>query len=382
MKASLKTLELLQQRFKHIADVNTSSKQLRQLGRAVANISKLETTDDILEFSDKKLNFLLENANSKVRDLKMDQDTKISQLKGKKYTFVADINTSKEENVYAIEDLANSKQVELNTIVDNFGLINDIPLNSSIKAEVESSLAKHKFLKNKGLPFVFGILSRYDDYYGVGGFTTALGTWYNAEANTMFSFLTGSHGYTTDYTGFYLEPKLCFLQGSEGNFIRKKSYMKYDNTTSMYKYPYAALGCLFVSNVTNEEISSTIDFGGTSYTSTGGASMFVGTPDHVSKVITWTNVYSYSSSSTGFSNSASISIPPNTTACILLYTSSYYISTPTNGSSSYGYHVQFLHWRLNKIRSAFLIDGLEIDFEKTLKAWQCPGFTNSYDLWK
>jgi hypothetical protein len=139
---------------------------------------------------------------------------------------------------------------------------------------------------------------------------------------------------------------------------------------------------LFVKNSTSESITSTINFGGSSYNATNaGASMFVGIPNESAQTITWTNVYSYASFSTGFASTASITVPANTTVIVLLYTSSYFISAPTNSSStSYGYHAQFLQWRLNSIRSGFLVDGLEIDLEQTLKAWQCPGFAETYQL--
>jgi hypothetical protein len=34
------------------------------------------------------------------------------------------------------------------------------------------------------------------------------------------------------------------------------------------------------------------------------------------------------------------------------------------------------------MRSVFLKDGLEIDIPKTLKAWQCPGYSDPAQLWE
>jgi hypothetical protein len=34
------------------------------------------------------------------------------------------------------------------------------------------------------------------------------------------------------------------------------------------------------------------------------------------------------------------------------------------------------------MRSVFLKDGLEIDVPKTLKAWQCPGYSAPIQLWE
>jgi hypothetical protein len=167
------------------------------------------------------------------------------------------------------------------------------------------------------------------------------------------------------------------LQGAAGNFNKKKHYIKYQSATSQYAYPYAVLGCLFVKNGTASSIISELNFGGSSYSGAyAGASMFVGVPDHETDSVTWTNVYSNAASSSGFSSTASITVPENTTVCILLYTSSYFIASAT----SYGYHSQFINWRLDSVRSGFLVDGLEIDLERTLRAWQCPGFANVYQL--
>jgi hypothetical protein len=187
-----------------------------------------------------------------------------------------------------------------------------------------------------------------------------------------------NHDYTTEYAAFYREPNLCFLQGSAGNFNKKKYYIKYQSATSQYAYPYAALGCMFVKNGTASSITSDLNFGGSSYSGAyAGASVFAGVPDHEAGSITWTNLYSHTASAAGFSITASITIPANTTTCILLYTSSYLVF---NNSSNYYYHAQFINWRLDSVRSGFLVDGLEIDLERTLQAWQCQGFSTTFEL--
>ena len=197
----------------------------------------------------------------------------------------------------------------------------------------------------------------------------------------MLSLLAGCHNYTNQYAAFYAEPKLCFLQGSAGNFIKKKSYVKYQNSTRQYSYPYAALGCLFVENPTDASISSTINFGGSSYSATyAGASLSVGVPNHANQSVTWATAYSHTASTSGFSSTATITVPANTTIVVLFYTSSYVVSTSV--ASSYSYHAQFINWRLDSVRSGFLVDGLEIDLERTLKAWQSPGFSTTYELFK
>lgn len=379
MKVSRKSVELLQQ---HLKNLNESSetKEIEELLNAVTEISKLESTDDILELSAHKLKELDEYTNKLIKDVEKRGNDKLFEFANEKDNVISSIEHEKESQITAIANLSESKQKNLNSIVDDFDMMNDIPSNSSIISEIAPHLDAYNFFKVDDLPFLFGILSRYDDYYGIGGFTSELGQWYNSGADTMLSILAGCHEYTTEYTGFYIEPKLCFFQGFHGNFNKKKSYITYQRTSSQYTYPYAALGCLFVKNVTDEEIVSTINFGGANYWNSGyeGASMFLGVPDHGEELINWTNIFFRSSSGSSFSATADITIPAKTTVCILLYTSSYYITSP----SSKSYHAQFIHWYMNSIRSGFLVNGLKIDFDTTMKAWQCAGNTTTYGIFR
>ena len=382
MKVSKISIELLQKRLKNVSS-ETSLDEFEELSDAVNVISQLETTDDILELAKDKLIELENYANENINDIKKHAKQNQEELSAGRNNELNNIDNSRQNNKAELGEFSSKKQQELNSVVDNFALMNDIPEGNSIIKEIPQKLEHYKFLKSKEvkedsltLPFLFGILSRYDDYYA--GFMTEMGTWHNGNADIMFNFLTGCHEYTTDYTGFYLEPRLCFLQGSKGNFIKKKSYTKHQINTNMYKYPYAALGCIFVKNTTDTNIVTSIDFGGSSYATTGGAGVFLGIPNYENEEITWTNVYAYSSSSSGFSNATSVTVPADTSVAILFYTSSYYITTP---SSAY-YHGQFIHWRISNVRRGFLVEGLEVDIEKTLKAWQCPGLLKGFDIFR
>lgn len=386
MKVSLKAIEILQQRLKKL-DNSVSLKDLLTLSNAVTSISKLETTEDILNLSDEKLKELLEKANEDIRNLQSHGQTCRSEL-----------TTCREANLTALEKAKNDALVnlkeqhsvcnsELNSIVDNFSFMKDIPENSTITSEIAPRLDLYKFQQSSNLPILFGILCRYDDYYGVGKFTSALGKWNSDGAETMFGILIGAHSYLTENSVFYLPSRMYFLQGKCGNFNFTKSYVKYQNSTSQYTYPYAALGCLFIKNITDEAIVSTLNFGGSSYSGDyGGASVFAGTPNYETETITWQNTYSYSGASVGFSASASITIPAKTTICILIYTSSYYIVSPRTSSSSsatsLNYFASFIHWRLDSVRSGFLKEGLEIDQDMTLKTWQCPGLSTPFEIFR
>jgi hypothetical protein len=376
MNASQRAIELLQQRLKNVGN-STDSKELEELANAVAAIAKLETTEDILSLSDAKLAELLAFANAKITEIDEFGAAKQDDLLDAKDDDLAEIAASKQGGLEAIASTSIGNQDELNTVVDDFATMNNVPGNSTILTTIRDTFDLYDFLQPGYLPFIFGILSRYNDYYGIGNFTDALGYWNNANANTMLGLLAGCHSYTIEYAAFYLEPKLCFFQGLHGNFNKKKSYIKYSGSSSQYSYPYAALGCLFVKNTTAEAITSTLNFGGSSHSASyAGASMFVGVPNHTNQSITWTNVYSYTESSSGFSNSASITVPANTTVAVIFYTSSYVI----NSSTTYSYYSQFINWRLDSVRSGFLVDGLEIDLEATLRAWQSPGFSTTYQL--
>jgi hypothetical protein len=283
MKISQSTIELLHQKLK-LGKETLCPNEINNLVEAIVKISKAETTEDILKLGDEKLKKLEVFAAHKIANLETSKNQKISELETAFENKFLNINSSKNESLDLLDQLTLEKQNELQDVGRTIESVNDIPNNSKISAEITKGFDLSSFIGGSGqLPFVFGILSRYNDYYGAGGFTTALGTWSSSNAEVMLQLLTGSHGYTTEYAGFYVEPKLCFLQGANGNFIRKKHYTKYTYTTSQYTYPYAALGCLFIKNKTASSISSTINFGGSSYSgSYGGASVFVGIPNHSS----------------------------------------------------------------------------------------------------
>ncbi|WCR59652.1 MAG: hypothetical protein PG978_001100 [Wolbachia endosymbiont of Ctenocephalides felis wCfeF] len=171
------------------------------------------------------------------------------------------------------------------------------------------------------------------------------------------------------------------MQGKNGTFIYRELYSRYTVSSNEYSYPYALLGVIFVKNSTNSEITRTLNFVGTSYWSSQyeGAGAFVGTPNNTNKgqvsSISWQNIYNLGSSNSGFSSSGGVVIPSNKTVAILFYTSPYYYTSSNN------YYTQFMQWGVYNFRSNFLTTGLEIDVERTLKAWQCPGLDATHKIW-
>ncbi|MFL3877168.1 hypothetical protein wTkk_001103 [Wolbachia endosymbiont of Trichogramma kaykai] len=132
----------------------------------------------------------------------------------------------------------------------------------------------------------------------------------------MLQLLAGSHTYDKDYVSFYRLRQLSFIEGSKGTFIYGELCTKsfsgsYDE---IYYYPYAALGVVFIKNTTNVNINKTIEFVGSSYSSTeyGGAGLFVGTPENTNSnksgilKIVWKNVYQYTSSDSKLAGSGNV----------------------------------------------------------------------------
>ncbi|WP_250294777.1 hypothetical protein [Wolbachia endosymbiont of Oedothorax gibbosus] len=153
-------------------------------------------------------------------------------------------------------------------------------------------------------------------------------------------------------------------------------------------YPYTLLGGMFIKNTTSQDISRTLNFSGSSLwrlyppflDTILGARLFVGTPNNVNtkevSSITWNEVYSCKQN-LEFSDSATINIPANKTVVILFYTSAYLSSfNPFHGGYSF-----FMEWGIHNFRNNFLTAGLEVDMERTLKAWQCPGLDATHKIW-
>jgi hypothetical protein len=372
------TLNTIHSRLQELANEATPE-QLAYLAKAFETIASNGKMIDVVNLTDQKLDELLAKTNEYLAELEADKTAYVGALGSSKNAAVGEILEATTQNVSVINNLVNARKPELTGLVAEFEDVNDVPEGSSILAEIHKEGAQLRYIHPNSLPFLYGILVRNNDYHGVGNFTTALGTWATGVVNAddILQLLAGCHEYTTENAAFYKEPSLCFLQGAKGNFIQKELYLKHANSASQYNYPYAALGVFFIKNPTAANITAPLNFGGSSYSGSGaGASVLVGKPNHDDEVVTWTNVYSYTEASSGFSNTASVTVPANTTIAVVFYTSGYYIANTSN------YYAQFLHWCVHSFRSAMLVNGLEIDIDKTIKAWQCRGLSATYDLWR
>ncbi|WP_341817227.1 hypothetical protein [Wolbachia endosymbiont (group A) of Agelastica alni] len=452
-------IDALQKRLKDLA-ANSTPDQLAYLAKALESIVDKSAVSEIVYMTDEKLKELLNAARSHLNDINTNKENSISAITGAKTESVNEINTlktntldtlkassdsyvslldtRKDANIAAINSISNNHKDGLKGLVEDFRAINNVPPGSSIIGEIETrdnqlktslinevktrddqlktsltnevktrddqlkvsltnEIRKRNMVEPGSLPFLFGVLSRGNNYYGHGAFTTELGGWSGDITKTdyMLQLLAGSHTYDTSYVSFYRPRQLSFIEGNKGTFIYGESYTSSDSTSRdrIYYYPYAALGVMFVKNTTSSDITRTLNFVGTSYWSSGyeGAGAFVGTPDNTnynkSRVsrITWKNVYQYTSSTSTFAASGNVEIPAGKTVAVLLYTSSYLDSRGkvSEGLLSGNVYIygQFIQWGIYNIRNNFLTAGLEVDVERTLRAWQCPGLDATHKIW-
>lgn len=392
MSLTKTTLEALETRLQELA-VTAEPEQLAYLAKALESVAGKTTAFDLVQLTDEKLqelvaltqdslakldiaksdaaNALTAQKTEAEAELTKEKEAILASLEADILQHLSLLDTRKNEHVAAIQVAQEELQEALKIEMTRFDAINDLPEGSTLMQEIQ----KRTMIEEGALPFVFGILSRKTDYYGLGGVTTELGKWTQEGANTMMGLLCGCHTYSIEYIAFFRPPQLCFLQGTNGVFMHKHLNTVYGTSTQQHQYPHACLGVVFVKNPTDADITKTLSFGGSCGWSSGyeGMSCFLGKPGE--EGLEWTNLYAHSTSTAYQSSSVSVTIPAQTTVALLLYTSAYLVTT-----SNLHYSL-FSHWYLYNMRSTFLTDGLEIDIQKTLKAWQCPGYADPAQLW-
>ena len=405
MTAVKEIIYALQKRLKDLA-ANSTPDQLAYLAKTLEAIVDKSAVSEIVKRADDKLTELQNRTNAHLNDLNNNKTSAITainesekqslkKIDEKGVTNLSLLDTRKDTNIAAINSVGNDHRDALKGVVEGFRAVNDVPSGSSIMREVRN----RNMIEPGSLPFLFGVLSRKNNYLGHGTFTTELGQWSSDLTKTdyMLKLLAGSHTYDTSYVSFCRPRQLYFLEGNKGTFIYGEL-----NTNSfsgsyneIYYYPYAALGVVFIKNTSNVNINKIIEFVGSSYGSTAycGVGLFVGTPDNtnasksrISKIM-WKNAYKYMSSNSKLADSGNVEIPAGKTVAMLLYTSPYLysITEVSQGITHPNYvntYTQFIQWGIYNIRSNFLSTGLEVDVERTLKAWQCPGLEHTYQIWQ
>lgn len=429
MSTLLKTaVEALNERLEELTP-NATPEQLAYLSKSVQNMAGQGTILDIVALTDDKLQELLDAATAHLSNMSDAEASALGQVNTARTDALDDINVTKvnaqadlvaDRDQYQAEllsaktqhlgeiDAEGQSQVAAVTAAgDAFAGINDVPNGSTIMTEVQVArddlaaindlpngvtITEHQGIEQGNLrfgentlPFIFGILNRWGGVngYGINAFTTQLGTWYNSGGNNMLELLTGANAYDNEYISFHKQPNIEFLQGAAGYFVHAHQFTRYANSANQYNYPSAQLGVIFIKNTTTEDITRTFTFGGSSYWNSGyeGGSIQLGVPDETNAnkenitELTWNVLYSYSSSTNNFSQSVNVTIPAGKTVALMLYASERYVTS----SSGYQFFQQFY---IQNFRSNFMTAGLEIDYERTLKAWRRgENLTAGFQLW-
>lgn len=263
----------LHQRIKDLS-VEATPDKVAYLAKALESIAGQSTVFDIVQMTDEKLKELLDNTTNHLKSL---DTSKTSALKAISDLEKGSLKKINDQELTSLSLLDTRKDANIAAINSIFGTINDVPTGSSIMKEVKN----RNMVEEGSLPFLFGILSRQNDYtWGSGHFSTELGKWYldTSYTDNMFCLLTGSHTHSTSYVSFYKPPSVYFMQGKNGTFIYRELYARYTHTSNQYQYPYALLGLIFIKNTTSSDITRTLNFVGSSYWSSQyeGAGVFVG----------------------------------------------------------------------------------------------------------
>ncbi|TVS94182.1 hypothetical protein COM42_004195, partial [Wolbachia pipientis] len=220
-------IDTLQKRLKDLA-VNSTPDQLAYLAKALESIVDKSAVSEIVQMTDRKLKELLDSARKHLTDLDNKKASSLAvisesekqllkRIDEKGTTNLSLLDTRKNANIAAINSVGNDHKDGLKGLVNNFRTVNDVPSGSSIMKEVRN---RH-MIEPGALPFLFGVLSRKNNYFGHGTFTTELGQWSSDITKTdyMLQLLAGTHTYDTSYVSFYRPRQLCFLEGSKGTFI-------------------------------------------------------------------------------------------------------------------------------------------------------------------
>ncbi|WCR53385.1 MAG: hypothetical protein PG981_000407 [Wolbachia endosymbiont of Ctenocephalides orientis wCori] len=205
MKTVKEIIDALQKRLKSLAE-NSTPDQLAYLAKALESIVDKSAVSDIVQITDVKLSELLNSANSHLNNLNSNETKALAaisesekqslkRIDEKGVANLSLLDTRKEANISAINSIGNDNISGLKGLVDKFRSINDVPSGSSIMKEVR----KRNMVDPGSIPFIFGVLSRKNNYFGHGIFTTELGKWSDDVAKTdyMLQLLAGAHAYDT-----------------------------------------------------------------------------------------------------------------------------------------------------------------------------------------
>jgi hypothetical protein len=184
-----------------------------------------------------------------------------------------------------------------------------------------------------------------------------------ANAPNLYKLITGEHENSTTLTGFNIPPHLEFLHGSGGSFNFQKLYSSYPASESVYKYPYAAVGILYLINSIDEPITEMLPFEGSADNSTYGAAVLTA-PLSVTSLV-WTPIYQLSLDHPSFGIELEVTVPIAETLALMMITTSTALATlPLT--------TQFLSLKISGVRK-LLAQGIQVDTKLTVTNSQKGG---------
>ena len=390
-------VEVLQQRLLQLGP-DATPEQLAYLGKAVESIGGRATVLDVMSTGTDQINLIKEQgseqldaitalakskttnltdlAAAKITALTQEGAEQVAAVKQEGSTQITAVRQEGQQQVAAVQNAGEAVTQWLPKDADG----NPVAFEPAVREIVEPT----RLIRPGTLPFIFGIVARYmEGGNGWGVFTSQLGQFYNGQGLNKLKLITGYHNWSTDYRAFETLPSLQFLTGSNGAFNYRRMFQKYANWSQEYNYPHALLGVLFVRNTTDQDITRNLWFGGSSYWNSGyeGMGVAVMTPNGTNAdptaitSLSESNRWAYTSNAWNAGTNISITVPANTTVAVIFY------STPYYWTGSYNYWVQFEHFVLQNMR-AFLSNGLEVDIERTIRAFTNPdGSADPVDIW-
>jgi len=210
--------------------------------------------------------------------------------------------------------------------------------------------------KPYSIPFIYSHISRANGNLGSWSSGDGWTTFYTyggagePDAERGFWYNTGGHREDTySYANYYTHPTLQWVKFDEAthDFTRIYPTSRSDYTDVMFKM-------IFLRNYDpSNQRSVTMYAGGTSAWSSGydGGSFWVGTPNattySATTRINWSNQYSYTSATSNWNNSYTVTIPAGRTVAVMLMTSGQLVGGTTNlytyriGSYFYSLHTAF-----------------------------------------
>jgi hypothetical protein len=178
-----------------------------------------------------------------------------------------------------------------------------------------------------------------------------------ANAPNLYKLLVGDHDNATSLIGFNVPPHLEFLQGAQGVFGFKKLYASYPANESVHKYPYAAVGVLYLTNPTNAPVSGMLPFEGSADNSSYGAAVLTAVAS--ANPLVWTPIYQISLDHQNFGIELEVTVPAAETLILMMITTAAALATSPLTT-------QYLSLNISGVRR-LLEQGLKVDTLTTLK---------------